>query len=176
MNQTALLYSLITVVLWGTAAILDKLMADRLPPVTIVLLRTGFIVLFILGYGGGVRQLPHLSAIPLRAYLLVAASAAMVAFSMLSYFQALRWGEASRVIAFTSAYPLLSIVIAVAFLHEPLTLRKVLGALVIVGGLWLLSEPLPDRPEPAAGKEESLGLERTLPATSFSAGRNPNGR
>jgi hypothetical protein len=73
------------------------------------------------------------------------------------------------VIAFTSAYPLLSIVMAVAFLHEPLTLRKVLGVLVIVGGLWLLSEPLPDRPGPSGGQEGSLSLERTVPKTFLSA-------
>lgn len=166
MNQTALFYSVITIILWGAAAILDKLMADRLPPVTIVLLRTGFIVLFILGYGWAVQQLPHLQAILPSSYLLALASAGMVAVSMLCYFQALRWGEASRVIAFTSAYPLVTIVLAVTFLHEPFTLRKLLGVLVIVGGLWLLNES--PRQDLAAGQEGTAAARRTSdPQTTF---------
>jgi transporter family protein len=157
MNQTAFLYALLTVILWGVVAILDKIAADRLPAVAIVLIRSVFTLLLIVIYGLAVRQLPDPRAISPRLYLLLFISATLVLVSMVSYFQALRWGEASRVIAFTSVYPLLTILLAVPLLHEPLTLRKALGVLVIVAGLWVLNEPPPR--EAAGDEKRAEGME-----------------
>ena len=58
--------------------------------------------------------------------------------SWLFYFRALQLGEVSKVAPIDKLSVALAIIISVAFLHEKLTWQEVVGALLIIGGTFLL--------------------------------------
>jgi len=140
MNPTALIYALLTIVLWGVGGILDKWLTGRLDPLSIVIVRSVFVVLVILSYGGVLRQLPRWGEIAGPLYGVLFVQAALIALSMVCYFRALKHAEASLIIPLTSAYPLVTLVLAVLFLHEPLTVRKIAGVALILCGMVFLVE------------------------------------
>jgi len=55
------------------------------------------------------------------------------------FYQALAQGPASTVIPLSSLYFLVAAVLAVVFLHEPVTVKKVLGILFAVASIVLLT-------------------------------------
>jgi len=67
------------------------------------------------------------------------ASAACVISALIFIYIALGTGEVSKVIPISAAYPAVAMLLAAIFLSEGLTPGKVAGALVVVGGVVLLS-------------------------------------
>ena len=54
------------------------------------------------------------------------------------YFQALKSMEASRVVPIAGSYPLIAMIASIVFLGEQITLSKIIGTLLIVGGIILI--------------------------------------
>jgi uncharacterized membrane protein len=96
-------------------------------PVAYVLFSAGFMIFrgasFPLGVGGG-----------WAAATALAASSALILF-----FYALTKGPASQVTPATSAYPIVTVVGSALFLSEEITLLRVVGTVLVVGGVVLLS-------------------------------------
>lgn len=67
------------------------------------------------------------------------ASAACVVSALIFFYIALGTGEASKVVPVSAAYPAVAMVLAAVFLSESLTVGKVIGALVVIGGVVLIS-------------------------------------
>jgi transporter family protein len=57
---------------------------------------------------------------------------------MWSYFSAMKYWEASRVVPIVGAYPLFAFLFSLHLLGEQLTLQKGIGVILIVGGVILL--------------------------------------
>ncbi|PSO50240.1 MAG: EamA family transporter [Cyanobacteria bacterium SW_9_44_58] len=55
------------------------------------------------------------------------------------FFNAIALGEASKVVVITSLYPLVTAILALIFLKEPLTLSKLLGIFLCLAGIVILS-------------------------------------
>jgi transporter family protein len=58
--------------------------------------------------------------------------------AQLVFYKALKTGEISRIIPITSCYPLFTFLLGWMFLGEDVTLSKVIGMLLILGGIFLL--------------------------------------
>jgi transporter family protein len=54
------------------------------------------------------------------------------------YFAALRGGQASRVVPFVAAYPLVTVLLSMLILREPFTLPRAAGAACVVVGVLVL--------------------------------------
>ncbi|HIE51333.1 MAG TPA: hypothetical protein EYP85_06205 [Armatimonadetes bacterium] len=140
MNPSAWVFSLLTIVSWGAAAVFDKLTLGYLSPAVALTLRALFWTALVLIYGLGSGLLAALGSAPGRGVGYLFLSAILGLLGMAGYYSALNRAEASRIVPLTSAYPLVALLLAVLFLHEPMTGRKALGALLIVTGMWLLNE------------------------------------
>lgn len=155
MDKMVLLYCLVSVVAWGGASVLDKVLVgpSGLSPWAAVFLRLAAGTVVVGAYaawGGALSEVRGMLALePTRLWLLVAAfvgSALLGSFlGQVSYYHALQRAEASRVVPITSTYPLVGALLAVSFLGEKLTVHKVAGAVCIVVGIILLSGALNSR-------------------------------
>lgn len=67
------------------------------------------------------------------------ASAACVISALIFFYIGLNTGEASKVVPVSAAYPAVAMVLSAAFLSESITVGKVIGALVVIGGVVLIS-------------------------------------
>lgn len=94
---------------------------------TVILLLTWGIVLFG-SHAGEIR------AIPRHAWLFLVLSGVATGLSWLFYFKALQEGDVSRVAPIDKLSVVITICLSFLFLKEPVSLRVVVGALLITGG------------------------------------------
>jgi transporter family protein len=130
-------FSLLAVGLWGLWGFLSKLAALQLPTGAAYLMSVAghLAVIGCLAATGGL-------AIPWQPAGLAAALGAglCMAFGLLFFFRALAGGAASMVVPLTSLYPLITVVLSWAMLHEDFTLRRLGGVVLALAAVWLLSE------------------------------------
>lgn len=65
--------------------------------------------------------------------------AAAVITALFMFFVALSSGEASKVVPISAGYPAVTLILAAIFLSEAVTVAKVLGVLLVVGGVVVLT-------------------------------------
>lgn len=139
MSKLALFYCLITVVAWGAGSVLDKVLMRELSPWPAVFARmivgTAIISAYAVG-SGALSQLRGMSWVTVGALV---GSALLGSFiGQVSYYTAMQHADASLVVPMTATYPLVGAMLAIGFLGEPLTVSRVAGALLVVGGIMLL--------------------------------------
>mgnify|MGYP000707680253 CR=1 FL=1 len=133
------LYALLTALLWGMAPLFGKLGLESVDALAAMTLRTMVVGVVLLLFGGFTGQLANVTSIGLKAGLLIAAEGLLASLlGHLAYYQALKLGDASRVVPVTAAFPLVTVLMAILFFGEPLTWQRVLGAALVVGGVLLI--------------------------------------
>jgi transporter family protein len=98
------------------------------------------IVIIIIAWGivfakGAAKQLPGLTR---QNWIFLIFSGCATGLSWLFYFRALQLGEVSKVAPIDKLSVAIAIIISIIFLHEKLTWQEVTGALLIIGGTFLL--------------------------------------
>lgn len=141
MPLSVILLSALAVLCWGTGALFDKLLLEHVSPSVAYFVR--YYVIFILLFPFLVRGWPdHKAAMqgaPRVATLFVIGSAVCYAVGMYAYYLAMGGAQASKVVPFTSVYPLVTFVLALAFLSEPFSWPKLGGTVLVVLGVAMLS-------------------------------------
>jgi transporter family protein len=66
-------------------------------------------------------------------------SAVLAISGLIAFYVALNAGQASVVVPITAAYPAVTAILAAAFLDEPLSVAKVVGIALVVGGVVVLT-------------------------------------
>ena len=132
-----LTFAILALVFWGITGVTQKLATNRITSERSFLwfcwamVALSAVVLLLH------PQFPHLAPIILVAAI---AGGTLNALGAWTSFRALEsGGKASIVISLISLYPLLTVVLAVTFLHEHLTLTQTLGALTAIAAAILLS-------------------------------------
>lgn len=67
------------------------------------------------------------------------ASGVLAVGSLILLYLALGSGEASKIVPITAAYPAVTLVLSAIFLSEALTLGRAVGALLVIGGVVVLT-------------------------------------
>lgn len=99
--------------------------------ITIILLITWGIVLF----GHKLEGIQQISG---HTWLFLILSGIATGLSWLFYFKALQLGDASRVAPIDKLSIVITILLAFIFLHENITLKVLIGSLLITGGVLLM--------------------------------------
>jgi transporter family protein len=123
--------------LWGLWGFLSKVASQQLPGGSAYLLSAAG-HLAVIGYLAATGGL----AIPWQPGGMVAALGAGVcmAFGLLYFFKALAGGAAGVVVPLTSLYPVITVILSWAVLHEAFTLRHLAGLILAAAAVWLLSK------------------------------------
>lgn len=135
---------LVTTLLWGLVPVFDKLALSRAAdsPLAGVAVRlaaaalVGLPLLFAAAGGAGAfRRIP-----PTAWGWFAASGLASLVVAQIAWYALLKDAQVSRTFPFMfAAAPVVTLLLGVLVLHEPLTLRQVLGALLVVlGGALLL--------------------------------------
>lgn len=134
------LFAVLTALIWGLAPVVEKLgLSGRMDPYMGVVVRT--IPIAIIGLLGLVfmGRLGELSSIDTRSALLVMAGGLLAGFvGQITYYTALKSGEASVVVPVAATYPLVALVVSLVVLGEAMSFQKLAGVLLVVGGVALL--------------------------------------
>ena len=125
---------------WTVSALLYKKALEKVNPVSANIIRlsctSGVLLVFLLVIG----KLWVLWDLPVQiAVLAIVSGLVGLGLGDTLYLVSLRMVGVARAVPLTCTYPLFNLLWAVFLVGEPLTLSAVLGAVVIVLGIWLLS-------------------------------------
>ena len=95
---------------------------------TLVVVLMAWLMVFITNAQGG------LSSISKKSWLFLILSGLATGASWLCYYKALQIGEASRVVPVDKLSVVITLILAFVFLHEGITVKKGIGALMITAG------------------------------------------
>ena len=99
---------------------------------TVVVLIVSWGIVFITGKQGGIADIGQ------KSLLFLVLSGIATGLSWLCYYKALQIGEASKVIPVDKFSVVIGIALAFAVLHEPLSLKAVIGGALITAGTFVL--------------------------------------
>ena len=123
----------------GATAVIAKVGLAGVSSDLATLVRTAFVLVFlaILCFAG--RGMPTADGLTTRTLFFLALSALTTALSWLFYYRALQAGPVAAVAAIDKGSLLVTTALAAIFLGEALTPRVAGGALLVAGGLWLMT-------------------------------------
>ncbi len=134
-----LLWSLLSAVFAALTAILAKLGVSHVDPNLATAIRTTVVIVFAWSIALSLGSHNGLGAIDRRSWLLLGASGLATGLSWICYFRALSLGQASKVAPIDKLSVVLVILLAWPLLGEALTVRKLVGGLMIAGGAIVLA-------------------------------------
>lgn len=139
MSYKAFLFALLTTGFWGVATVLDKLALARLQPLVGVTVRSFAISLIAAGALAVSLRGRAWQGIDARSWIFIIMSGIFSGLlGQWTYYKALKYAEASRVVPIVGGYPLVAFVLAILLLGENVTAQKLCGVVLVVAGIVLL--------------------------------------
>ncbi len=99
---------------------------------TIVVLAAAWGMVFITGAQNGISEIPK------KSWIFLILSGLATGASWLCYYHALQLGEASKVAPIDKLSVVITVILAVIFLHEQLTVKSVIGCALIAAGTLVM--------------------------------------
>ncbi len=99
---------------------------------TIVVLAAAWGMVFITGAQSGITEIPR------KSWIFLILSGLATGASWLCYYRALQLGEASKVAPIDKLSVVITVVLAVIFLHEQLTVKSIIGCGLIAAGTLVM--------------------------------------
>lgn len=136
----AFYFALMTAVVWGIVPILEKMGVARIAPLAGVFIRSCGVVIgiAIMAIFNSQAVRIALKADPRTIFLLVLGGFMASIVGQIFFYNALKIGEASKVVPIAGIYPLVAFLLGVIFLGETFTAVKLGGVIFVVLGLLLL--------------------------------------
>ena len=133
-----LLWTILAMLSWGVWAILSKLIGDALSAAQSQALSTLGLIPVAVALG-----LSHRLAVTgsgRRGALFAVMAGALACAGNVAYYRALQVGDkAATVVALTGLYPLVTVTLAMLFLHERLNKVQAAGILLSLGAIYLFN-------------------------------------
>ena len=99
---------------------------------TCVVLAMAWGMVFLTGGQGGIASISR------KSWIFLILSGLATGASWLCYYKALQLGDASKVVPIDKMSVVITLILAFTFLHEKVTLKSVLGCVLIAGGTLLM--------------------------------------
>lgn len=129
----------IAMVFWGIAPIFGKLGLGGIQPLAALTIRSLIISVILVITVSVAGQWGNVTGVTIRDAAFIALEGVCAALlGQLAYYYALKFGEVGHVSPIVAAFPLVALVLSIAFFAEKVTLFKVAGAFLIVAGIVLL--------------------------------------
>ena len=130
---------IVTTLLWGATPIIEKIGLAKVEPLIAVTIRSAivtaglFILTFLLGKGKALMEVDG------KGLLTFGASGMMAGLlGMWSYYTVLKMEPTSKIVPIGACYPLVTALLSVLILNEGVTMQRLIGTALIVGGIWLV--------------------------------------
>jgi len=132
---------IITMFLWGTTPLLEKIALKETQPLAGVFIRSLAItiVLFVVYLMNG--KMSDITKMSLKNIGLFSASGLIAGLlGMWTYFYVLKTGMLSKIVPIAAAYPLITAILGILILHEEVTLPRMIGIGLTIAGIILIQQ------------------------------------
>lgn len=133
------LLAMVTLIFWGIAPIFGKIGLVKISPMLGLAIRSFVISIIMLVMVFATGAYKEFGTITLKGFSFIALEGIFASLiGHFAYYYALKFGETSRVVPIASAFPIITLIIAVSFLSEKMTIFKGGGMILIVAGVILM--------------------------------------
>lgn len=132
------IYALLSALFAALTAIFAKIGIKGVDTNLATAIRTVVILVLAWGIAFFNGSISTISTLTRQNFLFLCLSGIATGLSWIFYFKALQLGKVSQVAPVDKMSVAIAIILAVIFLGEPLTLKTVVGALLIIGGTFVL--------------------------------------
>jgi transporter family protein len=140
-DVVAILLLFVTMFLWGSTPLLEKMGLKEVEPLTGILIRSGTITIVLLVVYLFNGRLHELTKISLKNYSLFAASGIMAGLiAMWTYYYLLKTGMTSKIVPIAAAYPFITAILSIVILGEQVTFQRIIGIVFTIGGIILIQQ------------------------------------
>ena len=108
----------------------DSTLATAIRTVVVVLLSWGFV--FITNTQNGILEISN------KSWIFLILSGLATGLSWLCYYKAIQLGSVSKVVPIDKMSTVLSIILAVVILHEQITIKSVIGCILLTAGTLIM--------------------------------------
>ena len=122
----------------AAASILAKVGVSNVNSNLATAIRTSVILIMSWGMVFLTNTQHGIDQISRRSWLFLILSGMATGASWLCYYKALQIGDVSKVVPIDKLSVVITIILAAVLLHEPFTLRSILGCILIAGGTLLM--------------------------------------
>ncbi|MEN6316912.1 MAG: EamA family transporter [Clostridiaceae bacterium] len=131
--------SLFGMLCWGIAPVFAKVALKNIDPVAGLVLRTIFAASVVSGWVIASGSFPKIAGIPASSWWLIGIEALLATLvGDLAYYAALKKGDVSLVTIVMSSSPLITILCSVIFFGEQMSLRRLIGAALVIAGIIII--------------------------------------
>jgi transporter family protein len=139
MPAKAFILLIITALLWGATAVVEKNGLRNVSPITGLIIRTMFISILLIIFATISGQWNEVIKTPLKDKILFCLSGLMAGLlGIVTYYTALKIVPVAKAVPISASYPLVAAILGVIFLGESLTVVRVIGIIFIVAGVTLV--------------------------------------
>lgn len=132
---------LVTMVLWGSTPLLEKLGLKDVDPLTGIFIRSLVITVILFVFYLFTGRLHELTRISLKNFSLFAASGIMAGLvAMWTYFYLLKGGMTSKIVPIAASYPLITAILGILVLGEQVTAQRIIGIILTIVGIILVKQ------------------------------------
>ena len=132
------IYALLSAFFAALTTIFAKIGVENIDANLATAVRTVVVVLMAWGIVLVQGNISQLTTVPSRTLVFLVISGVATGFSWLFYFKALQMGKAAQVAPIDKSSVVMVILFSAIFLHEPLTLKVILGGFLIIIGTLVL--------------------------------------
>lgn len=138
-RKMVFLLALFGMICWGVAPVFAKIGLRNVDPLAGLVLRTIFAASVVSSWVIVSGSFSKISSIPVGSWWLIGIEALLATLvGDLAYYAAIKKGDVSIVTIIMSSSPLITILCAVLFLGEQITLVRIIGAGFVVLGIILI--------------------------------------
>ncbi len=132
-------FAILAALCWGSAPVFEKAGIAKMSPLVAVTVRSVVISVILIIAVTFAGELSTISKIDTRSLIYIAIGGILAGLlGQGLYFYALKLGESSRVVPVVGTYPLVAAILGITLLGEALTVQKILGVILIIGGVLLV--------------------------------------
>jgi len=132
--------ALLVASIWGITPILEKLSLINASPFTVLTIRFVFTAMFVAVASIVTGKYRELSSVDGKTFLWIILAGFLGGIvGLFLYFVALKQDLTTKIAPITATFPLFTAIYAYIFLHEPITLLRLIGIVLIVLGLMFIN-------------------------------------
>jgi len=142
MELSTIIFLLLAILGWGLGAFFDKISLDHMDPAGAFYVRTLFMILVfapLIAWKYAPTKQALVGSDKLGP-IFVMASVLVSMGGVFFYLKALSGGEATKIVPLSSTYPAVTFVLALLFLGESFSVNKLIGTLLLSGGIYFISK------------------------------------
>lgn len=137
--MNAFLWAIGAAVIWGIVPVFEKLGLAKVTPLAGLFYRCFGVVLGLVLLGLFMVKPAELKAGDAKGVFFLVLSGFLASFAaQIFFYNGLKTGDISRIVPVSGSYPLIAFFLGVFLLGETVTISKVMGAGLVVAGVWLL--------------------------------------